>query len=287
MLSSHNIYKFNQIVLQDAETRVIDSNERMAEKIAEISRSLQESIGEENGESFAEEFTDGIEAAKVSQLLDEGGGNIIKEPVFEGPSPQELLDEAKDQADAMLEQARQEAEALKNHAYEEALAKGHEKGYNEGYQEAEALKTKLMREFQEKEEQLTRFYQEKIEELEPSLVDVLTDVYEHIFQVNFSDNRDVVIHLLKNTLRKTEGCSEYLIHVSRDDLAFVSMQKQALLEAGGVVNANFDIIEDVTLKKNQCLIETENGIFDCSLGVELKELKKQLLLLSYEGKDTL
>lgn len=287
MLSSHNIYKFNQIVLQDAETRVIDSNERMAEKIAEISRSLQESIGEENGESFAEEFTDGIEAAKVSQLLDEGGGNIIKEPVFEGPSPQELLDEAKDQADAMLEQARQEAEALKNHAYEEALAKGHEKGYNEGYQEAEALKTKLIREFQEKEEQLTRFYQEKIEELEPSLVDVLTDVYEHIFQVNFSDNRDVVIHLLKNTLRKTEGCSEYLIHVSRDDLAFVSMQKQALLEAGGVVNANFDIIEDVTLKKNQCLIETENGIFDCSLGVELKELKKQLLLLSYEGKDTL
>lgn len=287
MLSSHNIYKFNQIVLQDAETRVIDSNERMAEKIAEISRSLQESIGEENGESFAEEFTDGIEAAKVSQLLDEGGGNIIKEPVFEGPSPQELLDEAKDQADAMLEQARQEAEALKNHAYEEALAKGREKGYNEGYQEAEALKTKLIREFQEKEEQLTRFYQEKIEELEPSLVDVLTDVYEHIFQVNFSDNRDVVIHLLKNTLRKTEGCSEYLIHVSRDDLAFVSMQKQALLEAGGVVNANFDIIEDVTLKKNQCLIETENGIFDCSLGVELKELKKQLLLLSYEGKDTL
>ena len=97
----------------------------------------------------------------------------------------------------------------------------------------------------------------------------------------------MVIHLLKNTLQKMEGCSEYLIHVSRDDLAFVSIQKNTLLEAGGVVNANFDIIEDVTLKKNQCLIETENGIFDCSLGVELKELKKQLLLLSYEGKDAL
>ena len=41
--------------------------------------------------------------------------------------------------------------------------------------------------------------------------------------------------------------------------------------------------EDVTLKKNQCLIETDGGIFDCSLGVELKELKKQLLLLSYDG----
>lgn len=286
MLSSHNIYKFNQIVLQDSETRVIDSNERMAEKIAELSKSLQETMEENDGEIFAEEFTDGIEAVRVSQLLDEEGGNVIKEPVYDGPSPQELLDEAREQADAMLEQAKEEAEALKNHAYEEALAKGQEKGYADGLQEAEALKEELRREYQEKEEQLTRYYQNKLEELEPSLVDVLTDVYEHIFHVNFSDNRDVIIHLLKNTLQKMEGSGEYLIHVSKDDMAFVSMQKNDLIEAGGVVSANFDIIEDVTLKKNQCLIETENGIFDCSLGVELKELKKQLLLLSYEGKDT-
>lgn len=287
MLSSHNIYKFNQIVLKDSETRVIDSNERMAEKIAELSKNLQETMEENDGEYFAEDFSDGIEAVRVSQLLDEDGGNIIREPVYEGPSLQELLEEAKGQADAMLEQARQEAENLKNNAYEEALAKGREKGYADGFQEAEMLKEKLKREYQEKEEQLTRFYQSKLEELEPSLVDVLTDIYEHIFHVNFSENRDVVLHLLRNTLQKMEGCSEYLIHVSRDDLPFVSMQKNALLESGGVVNANFDIVEDVTLKKNQCLIETENGIFDCSLGVELKELKKQLLLLSYEGKETL
>lgn len=285
MLSSHNIYKFNQIVLQDSETRVIDSNERMAEKIAELSKNLQETMEENDGEFFTEEFTDGIEAVRVSQLLDDDGSNVIKEPVYDGPSPQELLDEAREQADAMLEQAKEEAEALKNHAYEEALIKGQEKGYADGLQEAEALKEELRREYQEKEEQLTRYYQNKLEELEPSLVDALTDVYEHIFHVNFSDNRDVIIHLLKNTLQKMEGSGEYLIHVSKDDMAFVSMQKNDLLEAGGVVSANFDIIEDVTLKKNQCLIETENGIFDCSLGVELKELKKQLLLLSYEGKD--
>lgn len=287
MLSSHNIYKFNQIVLQDSETRVIDSNERMAEKIAELSKNLQETMEENDGEFFTEEFTDGIEAVRVSQLLDDEGSNVIKEPVYDGPSPQELLDEAREQADVMLEQAKEEAEALKNHAYEEALIKGQEKGYADGLQEAEALKEELRREYQEKEEQLTRYYQNKLEELEPSLVDALTDVYEHIFHVNFSDNRDVIIHLLKNTLQKMEGSGEYLIHVSKDDMAFVSMQKNDLLEAGGVVSANFDIIEDVTLKKNQCLIETENGIFDCSLGVELKELKKQLLLLSYEGKDTL
>lgn len=36
-----------------------------------------------------------------------------------------------------------------------------------------------------------------------------------------------------------------------------------------------DIIEDMTLAKNECMIETDNGIFDCGLGTELSELKTE------------
>lgn len=286
MLSRPNLYKYNQVTLQDEKTRVIDSNEKMAERIAALSRNLQSSIEEENDGDFTEEFSGGLDAVQVSRLLDEESGNVIKaEPAYTGPSPEELQAQAQEQIDAMMEQARQEAEALREQAYEEGAAKGQADGYAKGCQEAEALKEQLRREYQEKEERLTGIYQEKLEEMEPGLIDVLTDIYEHIFCVKISDYRDVVVHLLGNTLRKMEGSPEYLIHVSREDLPFVSMQKDALMEAGGVVNAHFDIIEDLTLKKNQCLIETENGIFDCSLGVELKELKKQLLLLSYDGKE--
>lgn len=288
MLSSPNVYKFNQVVLQDSDARVIDSNERMAERIAALSRSLQESIGEADGSDFTDEFTDGIEAAQVSLLLDEDAGNVIKaEPVYEGPSPEELIAEAQEQIDMMMNQASQEAEQLRAQAYEEGTAKGQSDGYAKGYSEAEALKAQLRQEYQDKEDQLIRIYQDKIREIEPSLVDVLTDIYEHVFHVQMADQRDVIMHLLGNALRKMEGSAEYLIHVSKEDLPFVSMQKETLIESCGAVNAHFDVIEDLTLSKNQCLVETENGIFDCSLGVELKELKKQLLLLSYEGIERL
>lgn len=283
MLSSPNLYKYNQIVLQDSETRVIDSNERMAERIAELSKSLRDSMGDETEEDFAEDFTDGLQATQVSRLLDDESP-IIKEPVYDGPSPEEILEDARMQADSMLEEAKREAEDVKNNAYEEGFANGQKAGYDKGMKEADALKEQLSREFQEKEENLTRFYQEKMRDIEPALVDTLTDVYEHIFNVDFSDNREVIVHLMRNALQQMEGSQEYLIHVSSEDFPFVSMQKSSLIEAGGAVNANFDVIEDVTLSKNQCLIETENGIFDCSLGVELKELKKELLLLSYDGK---
>jgi flagellar assembly protein FliH len=260
---------------------MIDSNERVAEKIAELTKHLQSAIDMDE-EGFADDFTGGIEAAQVSQLLDEEGGNVIKAPVYDGPSPEELVEQAQQQVDEMLEQAQQEAEDIKGKAYEDAAAKGHAEGYSKGQEEAQILKDRLQREYEEKEQKLMKLYQQKVDEIEPKLVDVLTDVYEHVFAVQMTDQRDVLIHLIGNALQNTESSNEYVIHVSPEDLPFVSMQKEALQEAGGAINANYDIVEDLTLGKNQCLIETEHGIFDCSVGVELKELKKELQLLSYE-----
>ena len=45
-----------------------------------------------------------------------------------------------------------------------------------------------------------------------------------------------------------------------------------------------EIIEDMTLKKNECMVETDGGIYDCSLDGQLEALRKELLLLSYDGQ---
>ena len=38
----------------------------------------------------------------------------------------------------------------------------------------------------------------------------------------------------------------------------------------------------MTLSESQCMIETEAGVYDCSLETELKELCKKLRILSYK-----
>ena len=48
-------------------------------------------------------------------------------------------------------------------------------------------------------------------------------------------------------------------------------------------NSTVEIVEDMTLGKGECMIETESGIFDCGLGTQLSELRQKLKLLSYEG----
>ncbi len=279
-----NVVKFTQFSEEEQETVIIDSNERIAERIAELSRDLQDSLGEDEDGTFADGFSEGLDADQVSALLDDDGGNVIKaEPVYEGPSPEELIAEAQEQIDAMLQQAQEEANNIREQARKEGFDSGFIEGQQQGLAEAQAVKQQYDKEHVQEEARLKDVYQKKIRELEPELVDLLTDIYEHIFNVSLSDQKDLIVHLIKNALQKTDSSKEYLLHVSSDDYAYVGMQKKEIMDEAGITNASFEVIEDATMKKGQCMIETESGIFDCSLGVELKELKKQLVLLSFEG----
>jgi flagellar assembly protein FliH len=138
-------------------------------------------------------------------------------------------------------------------------------------------------EYAEKEQRLCEQYNQKLEEMEPYLIQQLTGIYEHVFGVELSGHRNILQHLLAATLRSVEISEHYLIHVSEQDYPYVSMQKSQIVEEGCVKNASLEIAEDRTLGKNECLIETENGIFDCSLSTQLTELKRKLQLLSYTG----
>ena len=59
------------------------------------------------------------------------------------------------------------------------------------------------------------------------------------------------------------------------------MQKKQILAGAVSESTSVDVVEDAAVGKNECMIETENGIFDCGLGTQLSELKKRLMLLGW------
>ena len=189
-----------------------------------------------------------------------------------------ILAEAGEQAQAILDEAAAQAEANKQSVYDKAKSEGYDAGYAEGLKQVDAMKAEL----EEHAALLDAQYQENIEKLEPMFIDTLTDIYEHIFHVSLSESRELIYYLIQTALRSIDATAGMMIHVSKDDYGFVSMQKKDLLS--GISGAeNTEIVEDGTLQPNEAFIETAGGIFDCSLETQLKGLKKQLRLLSYEG----
>lgn len=265
------------MISEPGEKFIIDSNGQVAEKINKILKDM------ENQDVDPDGFSEGLNAERVELLTDDdAGGGYEMEPAAPALSEEmkaeaeSLLNEAREEAERIIEEARQQAGDIRAEAEEEGRQAGFEKGHEEGLAESERMRI----EFEERAERLEDDYQKKIDELEPMFIDTLTDIYEHVFHVRFGDNKEVIFHLIQDAVRKVEGNANFIIHVSKDDYGFVSMQKKQLL--AGVSNAETaEIVEDITLKANECLIETGSGIFDCSLETQLAGLKRELKLLSY------
>ena len=301
-MSNKNLLKFGWNRVNEQDIKIIDSNRLLEKKIKEANAALLR-----NTEEIPVDMVDGMDAFTVANLLEESGlmdlgeaaetagegeegfrSNIIKAApskaeVIANEAQKEIeeqLGKAREEAEGIIADANAKAEGILRNAHEQGKKEGYEEGYANGLAQMVAKEQKL----KEKEEMLEREYQKKIDELEPQFVEALSGIYEHIFQVDLSDHRDIIVYLISSTIRKVEGSRDFIVHVSRDDYPYVNMQKKQLQQSVSVPNSTVEIIEDFTLSKNECMIETEGGIFDCGLGTELRELSAKLKLLSYEKK---
>jgi flagellar assembly protein FliH len=233
-----------------------------------------------------EGFTEGLKADEADALLQENGGTVIKNSALEAERDalRREIEEAKaelsdlqSQADGMIEDAKAQIGAMQMKAYEEAKNQGYQEGERLGRQEAEAAK----KEYQTKKKELEADYEKMTENLEPEFIETLTGIYEHIFKVDLSRYHDLVASLLMNAIQKVDSTRTFLIHVSREDYEGVLANKETIRMAAGGNSASVEFVDDATLSHSQCFIETENGIYDCSLDTQLSELSRKLKLLSY------
>ena len=284
---SSNLLKRGFTKLSEDDTRVINTNDLVAKRIQELSAKMQQ--------TKMEGFVSGLAADKVDALVadteePEGElqncGNVIKagedlQKLREDAEAQaaQIVEEAKTQAESILQDARAQAESEKQAVLEQAR----KQGLAEAQTQADRIQEQREAEYKEKTAGLDAVYQNMIDELEPKFVDTITGIYEHIFHVDLHSYREVLCYLISTIMRNTEDNKSFLIHVSKEDYPYVSMQKKQITAQAASPNASVEIIEDMTLGKGECLIETEGGIFDCGLGTQLAELRQKLKLLSYEG----
>ncbi len=285
---SNNIYKGGYMYPNSINTdaRIIDTNEIMAARLETLAEILK--AKETENELGATEFVQGLQPAEVMALLDdnEESGNVIKvdktaeaENILQNAKDKasELISDAKKQADTIVSEALEQAAASKKNVLDEAQREGYREGLNRANREMEQLKAQL----EQQAAQLREAYNARYETMESDLVETITDIYEHIFHIELSTHREILIYLINSTLRKQEGGRNFIVHVSKVDYPFVSSQKKQL-SIGNVAGNTMDIIEDLTLAKGECFIETDGGIFDCGLGTQLQLLGRRLKLLSYE-----
>ena len=285
LLSKNNLYKYGYFPLPDSSPIVIDSNERIEKKLKDLEEQVQT-----NGIQITEsQFPNNLEASDVARLLEdeevdgfESGiqASIIPNAMEEA---ERMLEEARQEAETILENAKAQAQEIKQNAYEKGMNDGKKAGYDDGTRVAMIELQEAKVQLEEERDRLHREYEMQLNEMEPLMVEALCNIYEHLIGVSLHDKSQAVLNLLENTIHRIEGCKNFIIHVSKETYEQVKGKKAELIAVAAGTDISLEVIEDFSLSSAECLIETENGIYDCSLDTQLNAVKEHIAILAYQG----
>lgn len=260
-----NVIKSYSVRYEEAVKKTIDVNAKKDQEILQ-KRNLRLTTTvskEETGE-----FVEGIKAVVVDALPTE------EEQKENNEKQASILENAKQEAQEIIENAKQEARRMK----EEAIAQGKQIGYEEGIKQANIEIQNKNAALDDKAKQLQEEFDEMVRRLEPHMVEIMAALIEKITGILVQDRQEVILYLVEKAFLNAEKTNEYTIRVGSEDYEYLNDRKDFLISAIGR-DVQVNIVEDTALHKNQCLIETQLRVIDCSLDVQLRNLITDLKLL--------
>lgn len=270
-----NLYKSWFTRTENDKMRVIKSDDLVAELLkrraameGERAKAASvQGVGAEGGNP--DEFNPGI--------LGDASGNVIKaEP------DEDEREKAKKEAERLLAEAKREAEEIVSTAQakrQEIADAARDEGYAEGSrqveQELNLLRSQLQVSFEEKKSELESEYTRKRTVMERDLVEVILEVFNRVFHIQFDHKKQILIHLIEQAILNIEGDKKFRIKVAESNVAFLENHMEQMLDRIGH-DVELEVVTDQGLDGNDCIIETDSGVFDCSLGVQLENLVKDI-----------
>ncbi|MBO5098510.1 MAG: hypothetical protein J6B96_09375 [Agathobacter sp.] len=265
-----NLLKQCFVVSQQDGKRIINADERYVNKSVPIN--TPEQVYQEDMVPGSEEILDGFLAGLNAE-------EVYAEPEI---APEDLLAQARAEAEAIVAAAQAEAIRISDDARLEAeklFEKSKLEGYNEGSSKLRAEvadeKARMQEELIELKHQLKDEHMKKMEVMESDIIDAVIKVFRHVFNIQFDNKKQILLYLVHNTLMNVEVGKEFHIRVSSANYKFFESRIGDIKEKIGN-DIDIEIVNDMTLGAEDCIIETESGVFNCGIDMELANLEKDI-----------
>lgn len=256
-----NILKQYRVAGEDKNVRVINSNSMIKQIFADsISRPADSYTGISSDAQS--------DLGKTKSLSPDTQERLLEEAKLEADS---ILDKAKAEASRLLDEAKQRAQIL----YADNKSKGYEEGLAECQREFDEKEISLRQELSDNESALKSKYDAYSKELESDLIDAIIQVFNKVFKIQFDDKKDILFHLVENTMSNIEVGKEFRIHVAHSNYKFMMSHLAEIQERIGN-DIDIEVVNDANLDTSGCFIETSFGVFDCGIDMELNNLVKDI-----------
>ncbi len=198
------------------------------------------------------------------------------------PTQDEILEDARQKAEFIVAQAQadavqiaREAEKQKEMLFERMKLEGYKEGASKLQDELLARTEELNARYQEKEAALMADYEAKLDALEADLVDIMIHVFRKVFNVQFDNKKQILFHLIKDTLLGIDAGKNFVIRVSDANYKYIESHVADIKEKIGN-DVTIDVVNDMSMDEQDCMIETATGLYNCGIDMVMTNLEKDI-----------
>ena len=186
-----------------------------------------------------------------------------------------ITDDAQKNADLISRDAELKIKEINDKGYNEGFASGRETGYQEGKEEGERL-TRLLHTIVDKAIEKRN---DLISEAETQVINLVLQITRKVVKVISENQKNVVINNVIQSLRKLKSRGDVVIKVNLEDVDLTSEHVNDFMRMVENVRS-ITVLEDSTVDRGGCIIETDFGQIDARISSQLHEIEEKIIEIS-------
>lgn len=183
----------------------------------------------------------------------------------------EITSGAEIRSKEMIMEAEMKVSEIEAQARERGYDEGRDKGYDEGKEEVSRLINSLNRIISATIERRN----EIIRTVEKQLVMIVVLIAKKVVKTVSEHQKGVVMNNIRDALKKVRGRTDVVIRVNIEDLELTTEHKEEFMKMVEDIR-NVTILEDSTVDKGGCIIETDFGNIDARISSQFEEIEDRI-----------
>ena len=188
---------------------------------------------------------------------------------------QDIVNKAQAEAQEIIAKAHSEENEIRDSAYRKGYDEGQKSGYNDGQSEL----NRLIERVHKIVESVMNRREEILRDTEQQIVDLVILMTRKIVKIISENQKGVVLSNVLSALKKVKTRCSVIIRVNIEDLKLTSEHTGEFIKCVEAVQG-ITVIEDSSVDKGGCVVETDFGAIDARIASQLGELENKILEIS-------
>lgn len=186
-----------------------------------------------------------------------------------------IIEKAKAEAAQIVAEAQAQSSKTESDAYQKGFEQGHKEGYEKGSVEVDRLIERMHKIL----EAVMQRREEILQDTESQIVELVILMARKVIKILSENQKNVIMANTMAALKKVKTRGTVTLRVNIEDVKLTSAHTDEFIKHVENIQG-LTVLEDSSVEKGGCIVETDFGAIDARISSQLSELENKILEVS-------